>query len=116
MENTAFSSGDIVKILLPIASDGYDYFVPENMKISIGDIVKVPLKNKYEVGVVIGKNTEPLDYDISKVKPIFSKIEDYKLSLNHIEFIKKVADYNLTFLGNILKMRIGFDEIFNIKN
>ena len=113
MENTEFSSGDIVKVLLPIASNGYDYIVPENTKIFVGDFVKVPLRNKFEIGVVLGKNNSPLDYDISKVKQIYEKNLDYKLSVNQIEFIKKVADYNITFYGNILKMVMGFDELFD---
>ena len=61
MENTVFSFCDIVKVLLPIMGNGYDYIVPENMEVSIGDFVKVPLRNKYEIGVVIQKNTTPLD-------------------------------------------------------
>ena len=113
MENTIFSFGDIVKVLLPIASDGYDYIVPENIEVSVGDFVKVPLRNKYEIGVVLKKNDEPLSYDISKVKSIFSKVKNYKLSVSQIEFIKKVADYNLTNVGNILKMVMGFDELFD---
>ena len=46
MENTVFFSGDIIKVLLPITSNGYDYIVAENMQVSIGDFVKVPLRNK----------------------------------------------------------------------
>ena len=113
MENTIFSYGDIVKVLLPIASDAYDYIVPENMEVFVGDFVKVPLRKKYEVGVVLCKNDGPLGYDVSKVKSIFSKIKNYKLSQNQLDFIKKVADYNLTFSGNILKMVMGFDELFD---
>ncbi len=55
MENTIFSSNDIVKVLLPIASDAYDYVVPENIEVSVGDFVKVPLRKKYEIGVVLCK-------------------------------------------------------------
>ncbi|MBR1544424.1 MAG: primosomal protein N', partial [Alphaproteobacteria bacterium] len=112
MESRVVSFGDIVKVLLPIASNGYDYIVPENLELSVGDFVKVPLRNKTEIGVIFGKNDKPLDYDISKVKSIISKVKDYKLSLNQIEFIKKVAEYNLTQTGNILKMVMGFDELF----
>ncbi len=113
MENTVFFSNDIVKVLLPITSNGYDYIVAENMQVKVGDFVKVPLRNKEEIGVVIGKNNAPLDYDISKVRTIKSKIDDYKLSVSQIEFIKKVADYNIAPLGNILKMVMGFDELFS---
>ena len=113
MENTVFYCGDIVKVLLPIMSNGYDYIVPENMELCVGDFVKVPFRNKEEIGVVFERNNKPLNYDISKVRNINSKIFEYKLSVNQIEFIKKVADYNLTQLGNVLKMVMGFNEIFS---
>ena len=112
MENTKLIAGSIVKVLLSLASDGYDYIIPDNDNFSIGDLVYVPFRNKQVVGVIISQNDKPLDYDISKVKFISSKINDAKLSLNQLNFIKKVAEYNLNYMGNILKMVIGFDEIF----
>ncbi len=115
MENTKLIAGSIVKVLLSLASDGYDYIIPDNDNFSIGDLVYVPFRNKQVVGVIISQNDKPLDYDISKVKFISSKINDAKLSLNQLNFIKKVAEYNLNYMGNILKMVIGFDEIFSKK-
>ena len=66
MENTTFSSGDIVKVILPVASDGYDYIVGDGESYEVGDFVKVPLRNKEEIGVIFGRRNEPLDYDISR--------------------------------------------------
>ena len=109
MENTKFFSGNIVKVLLSFSSDAYDYIVPENLELCVGDLVCVPFRNKEEIGIVYGIKTEPLDYDISKVKTIISKFENYQLLSNQVEFIKRVAEYNLTPAGNILKMVIGFD-------
>ncbi len=113
MEKTEFSCGDIVKVVLPLASDGYDYIVPENLELCVGDFVRVPLRNKEEVGVVFSEKNEPLDYDISRVRKIISKVKNYKLLPTQIEFVLRVADYNLTQVGNVLKMVMGFDEVFS---
>lgn len=113
MEKTEFSCGDIVKVVLPLASDGYDYIVPENLELCVGDFVRVPLRNKEEVGVVFSEKKEPLDYDISRVRRIISKVKNYKLLPTQIEFVLRVADYNLTQVGNVLKMVMGFDEVFS---
>lgn len=113
MEKTEFSCGDIVKVVLPLASDGYDYIVPENLELCVGDFVRVPLRNKEEVGVVFSEKKETLDYDISRVRKIISKVKNYKLLPTQIEFVLRVADYNLTQVGNVLKMVMGFDEVFS---
>lgn len=113
MEKTEFSCGDIVKVVLPLASDGYDYIVPENLELCVGDFVRVPLRNKEEVGVVFSEKKESLDYDISRVRKIISKVKNYKLLPTQIEFVLRVADYNLTQVGNVLKMVMGFDEVFS---
>lgn len=113
MEKTEFSCGDIVKVVLPLASDGYDYIVPENLELCVGDFVRVPLRNKEEVGVVFSEKKENLDYDISRVRKIISKVKNYKLLPTQIEFVLRVADYNLTQVGNVLKMVMGFDEVFS---
>lgn len=113
MENTKLLSGQIVKVLLSLNSDGYDYIIPDEGEFFIGDYVYVPFRLKQEVGVIISENNEPLGYDISKVKFISNKIDGYNLSQNQITFIKKVAEYNLSSLGNVLKMVIGFDGIFD---
>ena len=113
MEKTEFSCDDIVKVVLPLASDGYDYIVPENLELCVGDFVRVPLRNKEEVGVVFSEKKEPLDYDISRVRKIISKVKNYKLLPTQIEFVLRVADYNLTQVGNVLKMVMGFDEVFS---
>ncbi len=112
MEKTKLLSGDIVKVLLPLNCDGYDYIIPSDGEFFIGDYVYVPFRSKQELGVIISKNTEPLDYDISKVKFILNRCFDYSLTDNQLEFIRRVADYNLSSLGNVLKMMIGFDEVF----
>ncbi len=106
------TAGDIVKILLPISSESFDYIVQEDNKYKIGDIVFVNFKNKKLFGVIIKKNTESITYDKNKIKPIISSAKNYSLQKNHLDFIFQVANYNMTLTGNILHMMIGFKEIF----
>ncbi|MGN0929546.1 MAG: primosomal protein N' [Alphaproteobacteria bacterium] len=113
MEKTKFSYGDIVKVLLPLNCDGYDYMIPTEEDFFVGDYVYVPFRSKQELGVIISKNDKPLDYDISKVRFILGKCKDYFLTENQINFIKKVAEYNLSSFGNVLKMVMGFSGIFD---
>ena len=113
MENTKLLNGSIVKVLLSLNSDSYDYILPTEGEFFIGDIVAVPFRSKVEIGVIVSENTMPLGYDISKVKFVLNKICDYKILPHQLEFIKKVASYNLTPQGNVLKMVMGFDGIFD---
>ena len=108
-----FQSNDIVKVLLPIATgDGYDYIIPTNIqKIKIGSFVKVPLRNKTEFGIIIGKGDSNLE--ISKIKPIisvFDKIQAIKTDM--IAFLKKVADYTMSPLGNVFDMLMPNEKLF----
>ena len=57
MENTVFFSGDIIKVLLPITSNGYDYIVAENMQVSrqaIYDSLKKSEKKLLEIESKVG--------------------------------------------------------------
>ena len=74
MENTAFNKGDIVKVILPLNTDGYDYIVPEGGAYFPGDFVWVPLRSGREAGVIWRKNTDPIDYPISKIREIISNV------------------------------------------
>ena len=53
MENTKLSSGQIVKVLLSLNSDGYDYIIPDEGEFFIGDYVYVPFRLKQEVGATV---------------------------------------------------------------
>ncbi|MDR2098469.1 MAG: primosomal protein N' [Rickettsiales bacterium] len=111
-DNTILKPKDIVKVLLPLNTDGYDYIVPDADMFSVGDLVKVPLRGKVETGVIWGRNSEPLDYPVSKVKSIISRAGDYSLSSTQKTFVNRVAEYNMASAGNVLKMVMGFDEVF----
>ena len=54
-----FASGDIVKVLVPIAvGNGYDYRL--NASADIGSFVRVSVMNRPLVGVIVGARTIPI--------------------------------------------------------
>ena len=113
-EKTGIIGGAIVKVVLPINCDGYDYFIPREGLFSVGDIVRVPFRTGTEIGVIWEEVTSPPDYPISKIKTILEKIEDFNLSKSMRNFVQKVAVYTMSPLGNVTKMSIGAKDLFKV--
>ncbi len=92
-------------ILLPLVFDDvFDYSFDEELK--IGQMVLVSFGREELVGIVykIGKTA---NIDDKKIKPIKKVIELPLISKEMIAFIEKVALYNLSSKGMILKMVLG---------
>ena len=112
MNNTEFfNKDDIVKVVLPIASDSYDYFIPEDNLYKIGSLVNVNFKNKNQIGVILNKTTEEITYDKTKIKFILKEIKNYTFSQSHLNFINKVANYTLSPIGCVIQMSICFNKL-----
>jgi primosomal protein N' (replication factor Y) len=99
----------IAQILLPVPFDyGFDYFIPENMEIKIGDVVKVSFRSKEVCGIVFGVQLSvSSDIDEKKIKTIISKEERIKFSPELLRFIDFVANYNLIPKGLVLKLSLA---------
>ena len=68
----------LCQALLPVPFDyGFSYFVPEDLLVEIGDVVKVSFRNKEIFGVVIGFDQKN-DIDEKKIKTVISKNEKIK--------------------------------------
>jgi primosomal protein N' (replication factor Y) (superfamily II helicase) len=94
----------IVPVLLPIPSDkAYSYSYTGEQQLKKGDVVKVPLGKKLVWGVVWGKNA---DETSEKIKEII-EVSDYTLPLALIEFLEKVAAYNLAPLGMVASQAVS---------
>ncbi|MDR2008115.1 MAG: primosomal protein N' [Alphaproteobacteria bacterium] len=102
-----FKHNDIISVYLPLKIDGsYAYKVPQDMQLSRGDIIIVPLRNQEVIGIV-HEETE-IDFPADKVKDIISKVEDIpSLPTNLMDFLFFLAKYNLANFGNVLKMAIS---------
>jgi primosomal protein N' (replication factor Y) len=103
---------NIIGVLLPLPfNEVFDYKVPDDIHIGIGDFVKIPFGHGVETGVVwkIGKTCKLED---NKIKKILFKFELPPLSANLIKFINWTANYNMSFLGLTLKMAMSVKAVF----
>ncbi|MBT6962277.1 MAG: primosomal protein N', partial [Rhodospirillaceae bacterium] len=58
----SFGPGDRVAVLLPLPVEGaYDYRVPEDVSLAVGDLVEVPLGRRFDIGVVWGPGDGDID-------------------------------------------------------
>lgn len=97
-----------VNVILPTATPhGFDYTVPDDMAIAMGDIVEVTLANKSMLGVVWSDGSGD-KIDPKKLKPIMRKFETIApFSDKMRRFIDWVADYTLAPRGAVLKMALA---------
>ncbi|MBR1605979.1 MAG: primosomal protein N' [Alphaproteobacteria bacterium] len=101
----------IVGVLLPLPfNEPFDY--KSDVPLSIGTIVRVPWGKEQQIGVVwkIGKSSALPEH---KIKPIIESFNFPPLSPQLIQFIKFVAEYNMAFLGLVLKMVISVRGVFD---
>ena len=91
------------EVLLPLALDGpYTYRVGEDMVLSAGDYVVVPLGPRRMIGVVWALKTEPgTDKALRAVEAAFDMPP---LAETHRRFVDWLADYYLEPPGNVLRM------------
>ena len=104
-------SSHIVGVLLPLPfNEPFDYQTTE--KVELGSIVRVPWGKEKQIGVVwkIGASSK---LPLSKIKPIIEVFNFPPLKPNLIKFIKFVAEYNMAFLGLVLKMVISVRGVFD---
>ena len=99
----------LYQILLPLPFD-YPFTYKSHTQLKIGDIVKVPFRNKELIGSVWAEeDRRNIHY---KLKEIIEIYKIFPLSHNMITFITKVAEYNMIPLGSVLKMTLNTPEVF----
>ena len=92
----------LVDVLLPLNFDhGFTY--QSDKKLKIGHLVLVSFKNKEIVGIVWDLKPRPLKKNI-KIKKIIEVLKLPNLSKNKINFIEKMASYNLVNKGMVLNL------------
>jgi primosomal protein N' (replication factor Y) len=108
---TAASGIDVplrrIRVLLPLPlADAYDYRVPEDMNVTIGAVVSVPLGNRVLPGVAWG---EPADsgIDDTRLKSIIAVYDVPPMTAMLRRFVDWVAAYTLTPPGAVLRMALG---------
>ena len=98
----------IIGVMLPLPfNEAFDY--KAETELPLGTIVRVPWGREEQIGVVWhhGKASQLPD---NKIKPIIEKFDFPPLSKALMQFVKFVAEYNMAFIGLVLKMVISSKE------
>ncbi len=98
-----------VSVLLPLPLGGaYDYRLPEEMALTPGDFVVVPLGTREVIGVVW--DSELGAVADTKLKPIVEKLDAPPLSAELRRLVEWVAHYTVTPLGAVLRMAMSVPD------
>tara|TARA_R110002095_G_scaffold118651_5_gene103365 strand:+ start:1209 stop:3458 length:2250 start_codon:yes stop_codon:yes gene_type:complete len=98
--------GHVVSVLVPYPVDkAYDYIVPPDITVKVGDYVCVPLGNREIPAVVWGEASG--DVKPKKLKAVISKYDLDAMPETHRKFIDWVAKYTVSMKGSVLKMALS---------
>ena len=101
----------IIGVLLPLPfNEPFDY--KSDVPLKVGTIVRVPWGKEQQIGVV-WKAGASSNLPEHKLKSVIESFNFPPLSPQLIKFIKFVADYNMAFLGLVLKMVISVRGVFD---
>lgn len=101
----------IIGVMLPLPfNEPFDY--KTETELPLGTLVRVPWGREEQIGVV-WKHGRSSELSENKIKPIIEKLDFPPLSKNLIQFVKFVAEYNLAFVGLVLKMVISVRAVFD---
>lgn len=113
-ENLGKNEYKKVQVLTPYPVEkAYDYFLPEGVKLEVGDYVLVPLGKKKTLGVVWADKGSN-EVDDSRIKFIETRYDFPPMSAVQRKFIEWVANYTMYELGSILKMCLSSESAFDV--
>ncbi len=101
----------IIGVMLPLPfNEAFDY--KAETELPLGTLVRIPWGREEQIGIVWhhGKTSQLPD---NKIKPIIEKLDFPPLSKALMQFVKFVAEYNMAFIGMVLKMVISSKAIFD---
>lgn len=104
-------SENLVQILLPLALDeAFTY--KDEIGVEVGDVVLVEFGKKRIWGIVVSRKSLVVS---QKIKPVLEKNPRVKFSGKQLEFLEKIAGYNLASRGLVLRAFIGILNSDKIK-
>ncbi|MBL8712910.1 MAG: primosomal protein N' [Alphaproteobacteria bacterium] len=104
-------TGHRAQVLVPYPlSRAYDYLVPQNMTVSAGDYVRVPLGKRDTIGVVWTTDASDDKVDPAKLKSVLQKFTFDPMPQVHRQFVEWVARYTMSDVGSVLKMSLSAPE------
>lgn len=94
-----------MQVLIPKPfNSGFDYAIPPEINVEIGDIVHVPFGKKELWGCVISQNTPETASD--KIRSISQKSSLPSFSKTQLNYMRFVAKYTMNPLGMVLAMML----------
>jgi primosomal protein N' (replication factor Y) len=100
------AGGRRVAVLVPLPLTGpYDYRVPAELDLQLGDFVEVPLGPRRLPGVVWGDGGGGFDY--ARLRPVVRRFELPAMGAVTRRFIDWVANYTLSPPGQVLRMAMS---------
>src|SRR5436190_5495895 len=101
----------VVDVLVPVALDQtYSYRVPDDMQLSPGDMVSVPLGARDALGVVWAENAAPNPRLHNRLKDIDEKLEYPPLRPELRSLVEWMSNYTLSPRGMVLRMCLRMGE------
>jgi primosomal protein N' (replication factor Y) len=95
-----------VAVLLPLPLGGFlDYRVPGDVSLEPGDIVRVPLGRRSEIGVVWGPGSQALPPE--RLRPVVARLPAPPLPAVTRKLVEWVAAYTLSSPGAVLRMALS---------
>ena len=102
----------IVDVLVPIALDHpYSYRAPEDLGLSVGDIVAVPLGTREALGVVWADNVPVRPGLHNRLRDVEAKLDYPALKPELRRFVDWVSNYTLAAKGMVLRMTLRMGEL-----
>jgi primosomal protein N' (replication factor Y) len=102
----------IVDVLVPVALDhAYSYRAPEELELSVGDLVAVPLGPREALGVVWADNVPVRPGLHNRLKDVAAKLDYPPLREELRKFVDWVANYTLSPRGMVLRMALRMGEL-----
>ena len=102
----------IVDVLVPVALDhAYSYRAPEELELSVGDLVAVPLGPREALGVVWADNVPVKPGLHNRLKDVEAKLDYLPLREELRKFVDWVANYTLSPRGMVLRMALRMGEL-----
>ena len=105
-----FGAAPRVAVRLPVPVDApYDYAVPDDLApLSAGDIVRVPLGRRIEVGVVWGEGAA--DVPETKLRAVLERLDVPPMPAALRDLVDWCAAYTLAPAGQVLRMALSVPE------
>jgi primosomal protein N' (replication factor Y) len=102
----AAGGGEVVSVLLPLPlGEAYDYGVPQDLAVSPGDFVVVPLGKRETIGVVWGPGGG--EVDSAKLRDIAGVMPAPPMRETTRRFVEWVASYTVSPPGSVLRMAMS---------